>query len=412
MPSSIILLAVSAILWLAGCTEVTPGVPFAPQELRLPATNPATGPRITGNQHASLVLSWMQPRDDGTALNFARYEDGAWTDASNVVLVDGMFINWADLPSVIALGEGRFAAHWLQKSGASTYAYDVAARISTDEGRSWSKIITPHTDGTDTEHGFVSMFAYESQLGMLWLDGRKFINEVSDDPTTSGMTLRATRVDADLQLRNEQLVDELVCDCCQTDIAIASDGPVAVYRDRSIDEIRDISVSRFAAGRWRAGQTIADDQWRIHGCPVNGPSITAAGDVVAAAWFTGADNKPTIKLAVSQDGGRTFAEPMTVISGSVLGHVDLVQLDEDEFAVSWLQVSDGGIGELKVRKITTAGEAGAINTVSYGASSFSVPQMGRAGDELVFVWTESEDFADRILSAKVPIAALNDVATN
>ena len=206
---------------------------------------------------------------------------------------------------------------------------------------------------------------------------------------------------------NEQLVDNLICDCCQTDVAISRRGPIAVYRDRSIDEIRDIAVTRFLDGKWQKGQNIAADQWRISGCPVNGPAITAAEDDVAVAWFTGAGNKPAIKLAVSQDGGESFAAPITVIDGSVLGHVDIVPLDDGNFGVSWLQISDGGIGEVVVRKVNANGELGSIFAVSYGASSFSVPQMARSQDDLVFVWTASENFVDQILSAKVPVAALN-----
>jgi hypothetical protein len=382
-------------------------MPFEPESLALPSLSPATGPRITGTDETGLILSWMELGDASTSLRYSRFESGAWRPAEEVVAIDGMFINWADLPSVVALGGGRLAAHWLQSSGDSPYAYDVAARISTDNGGNWSKIVTPHTDGTDTEHGFVSMFAWESNLGMLWLDGRKSVNKVTDDPVASGMTLRATLVDPYLQLKNEQLVDNLICDCCQTDVAISRRGPIAVYRDRSIDEIRDIAVTRFLDGKWQKGQNIAADQWRISGCPVNGPAITAAEDDVAVAWFTGAGNKPAIKLAVSQDGGESFAAPITVIDGSVLGHVDIVPLDDGNFGVSWLQISDGGIGEVVVRKVNANGELGSIFAVSYGASSFSVPQMARSQDDLVFVWTASENFVDQILSAKVPVAALN-----
>ena len=77
------------------------------------------------------------------------------------------------------------------------------------------------------------MFSDGPRTGLVWLDGRKMVNEVTDDPVASGMTLRAAFVDENQNVEQEQLVDELICDCCQTDIAVASSGPVAVYRDRS-----------------------------------------------------------------------------------------------------------------------------------------------------------------------------------
>ena len=65
-------------------------------------------------------------------------------------------------------------------------------------------------------------FADGPGSGFVWLDGRKMINEVTDDPIESGMTLRAAFIDENGTLHNEQLVDELICDCCQTDVAIAA----------------------------------------------------------------------------------------------------------------------------------------------------------------------------------------------
>jgi hypothetical protein len=250
------------------------------------------------------------------------------------------------------------------------------------------------------------MFADGASTGLIWLDGRKMVNEVTDDPLASGMTLRSAFIDEDLALHTEQLVDNLVCDCCQTDVAIATSGPIVVYRDRSVEEIRDIYVTRFVDGRWLPGQAIAEDRWRIPGCPVNGPSIAATGDTVGVAWFTGAGDRPVVKFSSSEDSGESFSEAIEVVDGSVLGRVAIVLLDDGDVAISWLQVSSGGIGEVHVRRVDATGTLGPSHIVSHGAASFSVPQLARSGDDLIFVWTESDDSVDRISSARVPIAAL------
>jgi hypothetical protein len=252
-----------------------------------------------------LILSWLQLQDDTATLRYARFTDGAWARASNVVESGNMFINWADLPSVVPLGNGHLAAHWLVTNGVHSHAYNIAVAESPDAGLSWSRPITPHTDGTDTEHGFVSIYPSGANAGLLWLDGRKMVNDVTDDPVASGMTLRS----------NDQVVDELVCDCCQTDVAVAASGPIAVYRDRSVDEIRDIFVARRIDGHWQAGVPVADDNWRIDGCPVNGPSITAHGERVAVAWFTAAV-EPLVRVAVSTDSGASFSAPVEVVASS------------------------------------------------------------------------------------------------
>ena len=396
-------MAAGSLFLLAGCSE-TP-VPFEPQLVDVPASVPATGPRISGDETTGIVLSWMEQDDDGASLHYARLEDSTWSDAN--VVVDGvdMFVNWADMPSVQPLGTGRLAAHWLQMSADMTYAYDVMFAQSADDGQSWSEPIRPHSDGTPTEHGFVSMFSDGNRTGLIWLDGRKMVNEVTDDPVASGMTLRAASVDENQNVEQEQLVDELVCDCCQTDIAVASSGPVAVYRDRSTAEIRDIYFTRYIDGQWLTGKPVASDNWKIPGCPVNGPSIVADGNFVAVAWFTGSGGRPVVKLSVSDDSGETFSEPLDVADGSVLGRVGLAHLGKGAVAVSWLQSGADGSHDVVVRKIE-AGVAGSVHTVAHNAGSFSVPQIALDGEDLVFVWTETEEFENSVHSARVAAKAL------
>ena len=403
MQTQFLILAAGSLFLLAGCSK-TP-VPFEPLLVDVPAGIPATGPRISGDETTGLVLSWMEKDDDGASLHYARLEDGSWSDAN--VVVDGvdMFVNWADMPSVQPMGPGRLAAHWLEMSADMTYAYDVVFVQSADDGQSWSDPIRPHSDGTETEHGFVSMFSDGRRAGLVWLDGRKMVNEVTDDPTSSGMTLRAAFIDENTEVQDEQLVDELICDCCQTDIAVASSGPVAVYRDRSTAEIRDIYVTRFADEQWQPGNPVASDNWEIPGCPVNGPSIIADGDFVAVAWFTGSGGRPVIKLGMSNDSGETFGEPLEVADGSVLGRVGLVHLGKGVVAVSWLQSGADGSHDVVVRKIE-AGAAGSVHTVAHNAGSFSVPQIGLDGDDLVFVWTETDEFENSVHSARVAAKAL------
>ncbi|NIL93183.1 MAG: hypothetical protein GTO71_01790 [Woeseiaceae bacterium] len=179
-----------------------------------------------------------------------------------------------------------------------------------------------------------------------------------------------------------------------------------MYRDRSVAEIRDISVTRRIEGEWQPGRTIADDAWEIPGCPVNGPSIVADGSFVAVAWFTAAGGNPIVKLALSQDNGQTFSAPLEVAAGKVLGRAGLSYLGDGDVAVSWLQPTDEGTNQVRVRRYAADGTPGPVRLVADNAGSFSVPQIGTSGDDLVFVWTETADFVNSVHSARVPAAAL------
>ena len=59
--------------------------------------------------------------------------------------------------------EDALAAHWLvyQQQG---FGYDAVMSLSTDGGASWREPFLLHVDGTDTEHGFVTLFPWQDGL--------------------------------------------------------------------------------------------------------------------------------------------------------------------------------------------------------------------------------------------------------
>src|SRR5687768_6649792 len=314
--------------------------------LAIKATQSATDgdsrePELTATQNGTVILSWVERLSERRyALRAAVLEPNGWSETRTVAEGDNWFVNWADFPSVIALNDGTLAAHWLVKSGAGTYAYDVNISTSKDGGRSWTKPIIPHRDQTQTEHGFVSLIPLsDGRLGAIWLDGRNMKNMKETDehaPAPESMTLRYATIDADGNLSDEAQLDERVCECCQTSAAVTSDGPIAVYRDRSASEVRDIYIVRQANGSWSTPQPVFADNWQINGCPVNGPAVAAVGRNVVVAWFSSAADEPRVKIAFSQDAGATFSQPIQVDDGKNVGRVDTLLLPDGSALVVWL----------------------------------------------------------------------------
>jgi hypothetical protein len=252
--------------------------------------------------------------------------------------------------------------------------------------------MTPHGDGTPTEHGFVSMAGTGNAVTAVWLDGRNTGgggHEAGHDSAAGAMTLRAARVSADGRVAGgENELDARVCDCCQTDVSASVDGLLVAYRDRSDDEIRDIAVVRATDTGWSAPSTVHRDGWRIDACPVNGPAIAAHGRTVAVAWFTAPD-QPRIRLAFSSDAGASFAAPLEVAAGRVTGRVDLVMLDDARAVVSWLAEGADG-AEIRAQPWSRAGAAGAPLVVAASTvdRAAGFPRMALAGNALLFAWTE------------------------
>ena len=402
MRALLVITAVSVGLAGIACTQGELPTLGEPRPLHLPAGTHTTGPRLSSGNDTTLLLSWMQRDEVGATLRFSRLEGDKWQMPIDVVSDPDMFVNWADLPSVMPLAEGHWAAHWLSKSAATPYAYDVLVAHSSDNGQSWSAPIRPHRDGTPTEHGFVSMHAAGDSTSLIWLDGRNTAVEVEDAAARS-MTLRSAEMDSGGRLSREQVIDDRVCDCCQTDIAISSNGPIAVYRNRTVDEIRDIYVSRFTNGTWQPGTPIADDGWLISGCPVNGPAIDAEGDLVAIAWFSGANDKTVVNAVLSRNGGRTFKEPVEVATSRVSGHVGVAVVDRASVVVSWVESDNRGTNAINLRGLTAAGELGVVTTVGRSNLLRIYPQMARIGDRLILAWTDEIMDASEIVSIEVPI---------
>lgn len=325
----------------------------------------------------------MENAEPGATLRVARFADGALGGAIDVVLDPDMFVNWADKPAVTLLTENHWFAHWLRYSAEATYAYDVVVAQTFDAGASWSDPRTVHTDGTHTEHGFVSMYPGADGMSLIWLDGRN---------TPAGpMTLRSATVTSDGSLLAEQEIDGSVCDCCQTSVAVSSTGPLAVYRDRTEGEIRDIYIARHDGESWLQGTELFADNWRIAGCPVNGPSIVADGDFVAAAWFSAANDEPVVRVVLSTTGGESFGEPVEIASGRVAGYVGLGILDARHVAVSWVERSASGDNAIMIRWVDVEGTAGPPVHVGDTRQLRVFPQLGVSGDQIIVVWTDDRD---------------------
>lgn len=362
-------------------------------------------PRLAKGADGTIVLSWLEPGNEVTLLRYSRLGASGWEPPVTVARGGDWFVNWADFPSVVPISGGLWAAHWLRQQPDSFYAYDVVIALSRDGGATWGDPIVPHRDATASEHGFVSLFPWQGGVAAIWLDGRMTHVDVTEDAPAEagGMTLRSAVISADGTIGAETEMDHLVCDCCQTDVALAREGPVAVYRNRTEDEIRDIYVARSAGGQWQAGKPVADDHWEIAGCPVNGPAIAASGDEVAVAWFTMAGEVPRVRYARSGDGARSFGPALDLARGTPEGRVDVVFLEDRRIAVSWLDRGEGEQGEIKIQLLTPEGELAQQHVIARTEVTrpAGFPQLAADGNSLIVAWTDSSGEEPRVQTARI-----------
>lgn len=410
------LLPIALVLALTACAREAPPavgepaqrVASAPVVRRwaMPVTTAAAQPDLVAAPDGTLLLSWIADGGDAHALAFARHDGRGWSTPRTIARGGDWFVNWADTPHLLQTADGALWAHWLRKSAAATYAYDVVLSRSGDGGASWSPPVRVNDDGTPTEHGFVSLWpAARDALGIAWLDGRDTAAGGHAGHGAGGaMTLRSARFDAALRRSGETRLDASTCDCCQTDAALTARGPLLVYRDRAPGEIRDIAALRFEAGAWTPPRLVHADGWRMPACPVNGPAASARGDEVHVGWYTASTGEPEVRLARSVDAGGRFAAPLVVDRGAaVLGRVAVAQLDGRAW-VAWLREDDGGqslwlaqaggdplrvLRRLEVARLAARGRA------------TGQPQLAGRDGRLHLVWTDAVNGSPRLQGATV-----------
>jgi hypothetical protein len=372
---------------------------IVPEPLASPAGKNTTEPQLT-REGSRTILSWLELAGAHTTLKFAERTASGWSDVRQAAEGNDFMVNASDVPSVRLLADGTLAAHWLQEDGPDPESYKLRLSWSKDAGRTWSAPLSPHHDTVQTQHGFASLFqASGAGLGLVWLDGRTITPDAPEG--VGNMALRAAIFNANGTERPETVVDSRVCECCPTAAARTSEGIIVAYRNRSANEIRDIYVTRLVNGRWTPPTPVHNDGWRIMGCPVNGPAISARGRDVVVAWFTAKGDQVHSFIAFSHDAGRTFGPPVRVDDSSSLGRMSVELLNDNSAIVTWVESSPEP-SRFRARRADDHGMRGAA--VAVGESSGTrYPRLARFGDEVLFAWTATENGAARVLTARARI---------
>lgn len=382
-----------ALLTAAGCsTNKSPdssATSLRVVEINSPADSVSAEPYLTTDSRGTVFLSWIG-RGTTSTLFFSEWKDSVWSAPGAIARDSTWFINWADYPMMASDGGPNRVAFVLNKSAGETYTYDVKLFTSSNHGTSWGTPGLLHDDGKKAEHGFVSLVPFEDNLFTAWLDGRNAASEEMKDHASHGgsMTLRAAIVKYSGEKVAEWELDGKTCDCCQTAAAITQVGPVVIYRDRSDNEIRDIYITRLVDNTWTKPQPVYRDNWKIAGCPVNGPRAAARNNQLAVAWFTAATEPGQVKVAFSDDNGETFEEPTALDEGNPIGRVDIEWIDDKRVVVTWME---GAL--IKAAVVHTDGLQEQPVTVAESSNERSggFPQLTSVEGGLMVAWTSTKE---------------------
>ncbi|SKB79058.1 BNR repeat-like domain-containing protein [Parapedobacter luteus] len=241
------------------------------------------------------VLAWTEA--DGAGSTSTLYFSGwdtvnrRFSERIRVPANPALVAHAEGMPKIVFSTDGAIYAVYAVRieSRHNPYAARIEYLVSRDGGDSWTDSGTVHRDSTqEAGHDFFDAIALQDgRIGVSWLDKSY---EKGGRPVHFAVTDHSGR------FTHETVVDDFACECCRTAL-YERDGVIALlYRDikqTASGTVRDIhySISEDSGRSFREGSVYSKDEWRVDGCPHNGPDVVTQKDSLFATWFTAGRNK-------------------------------------------------------------------------------------------------------------------------
>ncbi|HEU0120354.1 MAG TPA: sialidase family protein [Bryobacteraceae bacterium] len=262
----------------------------------------------------------------------------------------------------------------------------------------WSPAVTVNDDVKPASHGFqTAAVAPDGTIYIAWLDGRD--GRASTEGATGGTTsiYMTKSTDGGKTWSKNVRVGTNVCPCCRVTWGFVNGKVIIGWRYVEAGDIRDIytSTSDDKGETWSKAAPVFKDGWKIKGCPHVGPAMAVMNGKLYVTWFTEGSNDPAIYLAVSSDGGKTFAPRTKLSAGTADPTHPQIAVNEDRLAIVF-QARDakvkGGWGKMGVyfREIHADGAMSPLLRAGEGKGTLTYPtaQLGLSG-RIFLGWTET-----------------------
>ena len=223
-------------------------------------------------------------------------------------------------------GRGMFAA-WVGKR-------DIKFARSMNFGRSFNPAIQVNDDVGKASQSFFTMeVAPDGTIYVIWLDGR---DKKSNKPGTNSLYLARSVNKGKCFEKNIKIAGD-ICPCCRTALAFGDNGEIFaswrhVYDDN--ERVIVVATSLDDGKTWSKPVKVSETGWKINGCAHSGPAMKYVGGKLFISWYTGKNDKASLKFAHSADNGKSF-QVTKDINGPVLdaNHPDIVVIGKEAWVI-------------------------------------------------------------------------------
>jgi hypothetical protein len=334
------------------------------------------------------VINWCETDTTGTKHLFISFFDAGrrrFREAIPVPIDQQASLHEEGMPKLAVKGDGTMMIIYevAAPSAQNKFAGSVNYIQSFDGGYTWTRPAYVHQDTiAGKSRSFASIVRLNNgELGACWLDA-------AIDVKKAGRPVKFATTAGRAGFSNEVLIDSVACECCRTAIATGADGNISVvYRDILPDSIRDISwsVSTDHGLHFSKPISFSADQWKLAGCPHNGPSIVAVDGLNYTTWFTGGPSKGVYYAALNTEGTIRVRRKVNTngryIQLSMLGSGDRIAAYNET-----VHEKDSVYNKIVVQKISDNGAWKLDMSGLLSDGSFPVIQ-GYGADEFVVAWT-------------------------
>jgi hypothetical protein len=156
---------------------------------------------------------------------------------------------------------------------------------------------------------------------------------------------------------------------------------------------------------------VAEDNWRINGCPHSGPSLAASGGKLFVAWRTVSGDRGRVYLASSVDNGAHFSAKVESAANLLdANHPQLLALEGSVGLVFQArEASDQnawGKFDIYFRQIDQGGSLSAPQRLGHAVGSATYPTiLFERPDHLFVAWTEGTENGQKVVMARGRLTA-------
>jgi len=282
-------------------------------------------------------------------------------------------------------------------------AWNEGHQLLFARSRNWGKSFeTPVAiaDATgDSFHGYPSLgVAPNGDVYAVWIDTRDRSKGAEDNYAV----YLARSTDNGSSFGRNSRVAAKICPCCRPTLAFGPGGEVLViWRHIYPGPIHDMTVAVSSDGgqSFTEPRRIAEDNWKIDGCPDSGPAVARSGKRIYVAWLTEARPEISgVRLSWTDDGGATWAPAIMGSQGILDANYPAFSVGDDGRAVLVFQGRDAHakagwspFGVYAV-EISADGKLGVPTAVPGITSSAQRPTVAAGtGGRLYVAWTSTAD---------------------